>query len=94
VGYDRYTCSCGQRFRLPRTGRLRFLPEEDLESLFWVPGTISFVPLEAVLALPELQGIDREATFVELPTERLQAAADLAMRHGMKPATWRGRRQA
>lgn len=92
VGHDGYTCTCGQRFRLPREGKIRFFPETEAHSLFWVPGSDFYLDIHQILALPELEGVDREATAIELPAMRLRAAADLALARGGRTVKWRGRR--
>jgi hypothetical protein len=94
MGHDGYTCTCGQRFRLPRAGKLRFLPETETESLFWVPEAEFFLNVHQILALPELQGIDFGTTAIELPLQRLRAAAELAAVHGDQLAQWHGRSRA
>lgn len=91
MGHDGYTCTCGQRFRLPRNGKISFFRETDADSLFWVPGADYYLDVQQVLALPELEGVDPEVTVIELPAERLRAAADLADAHAGRPAKWRGR---
>jgi hypothetical protein len=78
VAYDGYVCKCGQRFRVARAGSIRFVPESDVDSLFWVPGAQRFLDIDGILALPELQGVDPTATAIELPVARLEAAAELA----------------
>jgi hypothetical protein len=32
-----HTCACGQRFKLPKAGRLTIIPEEDEATLFYLP---------------------------------------------------------
>src|SRR4051794_18701676 len=90
VGYDGYTCKCGQRFRLPVRGRLHFFAEADRDALFReTDGRL--LTVDHLVALPQLRGVDFEVTAFEIPEAWLSEAADLAESGGEKLPKWRGR---
>jgi len=44
-----HICQCGQRFKLPKGGRLLIVVEEDAETLFYLPQSRQLVRLEEVM---------------------------------------------
>jgi hypothetical protein len=43
-----HTCRCGQRFKLPRAGRYDVIPDEDAQTLFYLPSSKRLIPFEQV----------------------------------------------
>jgi hypothetical protein len=64
-----HTCRCGQRFKLPKAGKVSIVPEEDAETLFFRPRRRDLVSLREILDLPRL------TAFRPSPSDVLQVPA-------------------